>query len=116
MSGILAALALLVPSGGHSLFRCRMDQIVRASCCCPMDGSANAGAASGDCCDRMQVHISASLSKGHATVEVDEAASLLDDLPHLTAPLYACVLAPREPVGPPVAGPPLILLKRSLLI
>ena len=106
-------------AGAYALLCCRIENVVRAKCCCPQQ-AAPEGAPDvlrrGRCCS----------DGAHAAPRAEMATAKPDDLarpiPAVAAYAAAAHTAFREIMPAPArpmrraAGPPLLLLKHSLLI
>ncbi len=120
---LMLILAFADPWSSYSLFRCGDDPIARRSCCCPMihhESETPAGgvrAVQGCCCEIETVLIAPAESEaarfdaGKTSVFVATFVMPFG-IEAARAPLEPAPVA-REPRG---AGPPIILLKRSLQI
>lgn len=119
------ALLLLVSLPAEAMLRCRIDGLLRPTCCCPHEDeseSANATPAlkAQDCCQR-EVTDSKPVPVASAQPETREVSHLIAVA--LAAPSVP-VLAPpadrpgwvAQRYGPAREGPPLVLLKHAFLI
>lgn len=122
-----ALLVLVVVFAGrwssYTLFRCRMDSIVRRACCCPPAESRSGAPArdvmvvSDSCCDVKTVTVGPTIAKAagrDAGRHFDTLAPLV-----LVASLAPAIRSDDLPTVRERArgsGPPLILLNCSLLI
>jgi hypothetical protein len=127
-----AALALLVPllflNGGsaRALYRCVFDNVARVECCCPPSARPRSVEVEGPTLSRASC---CELEQPRAGVHA-QARPERSDISQLRAPV-AALSAPRLDLASrlavqtsqrlnagldPPLGPPLILLKRSLLI
>jgi len=123
LAALAPALLLLVSLPAQAMLRCRIDGLLRPTCCCPhQDESESATPAikAQDCCQR-EVRESKPLPVAVARPENRE-------ITHLTAVALAAPSVPAlaPPVdrsdwawqryGPAREGPPLVLLKHAFLI
>jgi hypothetical protein len=119
---VVPALLLLVCLPGETMLRCRVDGLLRSTCCCAHQGerqTSGPAVSARECCD----------PEVNANVRpVAEAAAPAEQGLTFTA-AAAVPVAPIAFVAPPVerwgstqgggpagVGPPLVLLKSSLLI
>jgi hypothetical protein len=121
----LAALVLLLPAllvagagHGYAGYRCRLDRVLRTSCCCPGSDEesprdSHAVIAKACCCDREVVSLSAPPSHTEDQAHGVPVAPLqVSPLP----PLLRLASSLPLPVVNTGVGPPILLLKSSLLI
>ena len=117
-------LLVYLPAQAMSMMRCRIDGLLRPTCCCPHEGereSAGPEMKAQDCCDRVV--------PPETQAPTAEAARPADrQLSHLASAALATPVAPA--LAPPIAsrdrraqrhgpareGPPLVLLKHAFLI
>jgi hypothetical protein len=105
-------------ASAFSLYRCRHDQIARARCCCPpsqADDSATPTLTRAVCCDVQTVQVTrapstTSDSQGQPALLHAALASFV------VLPLPRVAAMPRAPLTRAAIGPPILLLKQSLLI
>lgn len=125
MAGLAPALLLLVSLPAEAMLRCRIDGLLRPTCCCPHESereSANATPAlkAPDCCQR-EVRDSKPVPVATARPENREVSHLIavalaaPSLPALAPPADRPGWAAQR-YGPAREGPPLVLLKHAFLI
>jgi hypothetical protein len=121
---VLLPLLLLNTGSVRTLYRCVFDQVARTHCCCPTAARpqrlADGPIAKPSCCnaERSQAGTPAQarLDRGDAMqLRAPVATLTLADLYAFLRPAVARPGPVNGALGPP-PGPPLILLKRSLLI
>jgi hypothetical protein len=118
----LLLLAVYLP--GQTLLRCRIDGLVRPSCCCPQEQKSQGSdpvIKAQDCCDREvtateRPAIEAAGAAGRDLVWASAVATI-------TTPSIGLVASPAERSawawqrhGPAREGPSLVLLKHAFLI
>lgn len=124
---VAAMLPLLLLEGGtaSALYRCLHDGVARTTCCCPSDASSSKAppaALTEACCCKIE-RSSPAPRQAQARLESTSTSwpsapvAILVPLVSLDHPNAAISTAlSRAGLDPPYARPPLILLKRSLLI
>lgn len=116
-------LLLLVCLPGETLLRCRIDGLLRSTCCCPQKAesqSAGPVVKAADCCNTevTQKARPAAETAGPTNrdlVQVVRAIFVLSSLPSL-APRIDGVDRAWQRRGPAPEGPPIVLLKHAFLI
>ena len=116
-------LLLLVYLPGETLLRCRIDGMLRSTCCCPHKAeseSAGPVVKAADCCNT-EITQSSRLTAVAANpahrdlVQIATAGIIAAPLPSLTLPAERLDRAWQRH-GPAREGPPLVLLKHAFLI
>jgi len=125
VAGLAPALLLLVSLPAEAMLRCRIDGLLRPTCCCPHENeseSATPALKAQDCCQRevtdgKPVPVAAARPEdrevNHLTAVALAAPSVaaLAPLPSIVRPGWAA-----QRYGPAREGPPLVLLKHAFLI
>jgi hypothetical protein len=116
-------LLLLVYLPGETLLRCRIDGLLRSTCCCPQkteSESAGPVVKAADCCNaevtqnaRPAAEVARPMNRGH--VQVATTTFVVPSLPSL-APTIARIDRTAQRFGPAREGPPIVLLKHAFLI
>jgi hypothetical protein len=122
-AALAPVLLLLVYLPGETLLRCRIDGMLRQSCCCPHKAeseSAGSVVKAADCCNTevTQSTRQAAVATNQAhrdLVQVATAATVAVPLPSLASPIERLDRAWKR-YGPAREGPPLVLLKHAFLI
>ena len=117
------SLLLTVALPSETLLRCRMDGLLRSSCCCPADKgppSPMPVAKAQDCCEReVTVSQRSAAEPGRRVAEDFVAVTIAALAPALTLATDSganrAVPVPNSH-GPPRDGPSLVLLKHAFLI
>jgi hypothetical protein len=111
---------LLVGAVAHAatLYRCRMDGVVRTSCCCPPDDAADQAQSVKDASCCTVEHVKPVQAPTTTSPRKDEALSLAVTL---SSPLVAIAPTPRIILLAPTearsrVGPPILEIKNSRLI
>ena len=120
--GALALLPMLLFASvghGYAVYRCRVDLVARASCCCPTNGeeqrqNRDATVAQACCCDREVVSFTRPAS--HTEHRPLDAPVGHVVVPTWTPPPPSVVSRVRARVAWFAVGPPIVLLKSSFLI
>jgi hypothetical protein len=122
-AALAPVLLLLVYLPGQTMLRCRIDGLLRPTCCCPQgdaDEPTGPVVKAQDCCDPEVAQSDrppavASRPSDHGAAP--EAAVAIDFVPALavTPPTEALRRAAQRH-GPAREGPPIVLLKRAFLI
>ena len=115
-------LLLLVYLPGETLLRCRIDGLLRPTCCCPQKPEAeSAGPAvkAADCCNTEVTQNARPTAEAAPPTNRD----LVQVATAVVAPSSLSLASPLEAGdrdwqrhGPPREGPPLVLLKHAFLI
>jgi hypothetical protein len=116
-------LLLLLYLPGETMLRCRIDGMLRASCCCPHKAATESSGPvvkAADCCDQeatqsTRLTVVATIPANHDLVQVATAAIVAAPLPSLASPIERLDRAWQRH-GPAREGPPLVLLKHAFLI
>jgi hypothetical protein len=118
-------LLLLVYVPAETLLRCRIDGLLRSTCCCPQKAPAEAESAgpvvkAADCCDQeaRQSTRQTVVATNPAPRDLGQAATASTVAAPL--PLFASSIERPDCAwqrhGPAREGPPLVLLKHAFLI
>ena len=116
-------LLLLVYLPGQLMLRCRMDGLLRPSCCCsyPNDAQKSGPALKAqDCCDREMTGSERPLADAARRTAPEASGAIAAVLP-VSTPFFDLAgrnrsLRPWQAQGPPRGGPALVLLKHAFLI
>jgi hypothetical protein len=117
-SVVVLAMLFASTASAYSLFRCRYDAVARTSCCCPAEEIQPPAATSisrACCCDIETIQVvRAPSTTNHSFVQPFIVTATLVDWNPLVAPRARRFAS----YGPEYAahGPPLLLVKQSLLI
>lgn len=123
-AALAPVLLLLVYLPAQAMMRCRIDGLLRPTCCCPHDAdkeSAGPEMKAQDCCDRVvprETQRPTAEAARPADRELSHAAMIalaLPIAPGLGAPIERRDGAAQRQ-GPAREGPPLVLLKHAFLI
>jgi len=122
-AALAPVLLLLVYLPGETMLRCRIDGMLRQSCCCPHKAATeDAGPVvkAADCCEQEVTQgtrtTAVAASAAHRDlVEVAVAAIVVAPLPSFAPPTERLDRAWQRH-GPAREGPPLVLLKHAFLI
>jgi hypothetical protein len=122
-AALAPVLLLLVYLPGETLLRCRIDGMLRRSCCCPHEAATeDAGPVvkAADCCDQeitqsTRVPAMAANPAPRDLVQVAAAAIVAPPLPAYASAIERADLAWQRH-GLARKGPPLVLLKHAFLI
>ena len=124
VAALAPVLLLLVYLPGETMLRCRIDGMLRQSCCCPHKAAPeDAGPAvkAADCCDKELAQstrltaVATTPASHRDLVQVATAAIGAAPLPSLASPIERLDRASQRH-GPAREGPPLVLLKHAFLI
>jgi hypothetical protein len=116
-------LLLLVYLPAETMMRCRMDGLLRPSCCCPPKAApAPSGPVvkAADCCNPEIAQSTRPAAEAvrpadHDPAQFEATAFVAASLPLLTSPIGRLDRAWQRH-GPAREGPPLVLLKHAFLI
>jgi hypothetical protein len=117
-------LLLLVYLPAQAMLRCRVDGMLRPTCCCPHQGeseSASPAIKAQDCCERQAAAdtrpgtAAAAQPENRALAHMTAVALAASALPGLAPPIERPDWAWQR-YGPAREGPPLVLLKHAFLI
>ena len=123
VTALAPVLLLLVYLPGETLLRCRIDGLLRQTCCCPHENERqDSGPAlkGQDCCDQEMTGSERPVVDAARRDGLDVPSAVAVSLPASTASFD--LAAPDRPArtwqaqGPPRDGPPLVLLKHAFLI
>ncbi len=115
-------LLLLVYLPGEMMLRCRIDGLLRPTCCCPREAEAESSGPvvkAADCCDREVTQSTRLTAEAARPANRDlvqlATATLASSVPSLASPIERLDRAWRAH-DPPREGPPIVLLKHAFLI
>jgi hypothetical protein len=123
VTALAPVLLLLVYLPGETMLRCRMDGLLRSTCCCPdekQDQDSGPAFKAQNCCDQEITGSERPVVEAARRSAPDVPLAVAIALPVSTASLD--LATPDRPVrtwqaqGPPRNGPPLVLLKHAFLI
>jgi hypothetical protein len=116
-------LVLLVYLPGQTMLRCRIDGLLRSTCCClheDEDQSSGPVVKAQDCCDPQASESARPTAEAahpatYDLASISTSAVAVATIAHLTAPI-AELRRGAQRHGPAREGPPIVLLKHSFLI
>lgn len=123
MAALAPALLLLVCLPAQAMLRCRIDGLLRPTCCCPHQEesqTATPAVKAQDCCQRevtdsSPLPVAAARPENREPTEMTAVALAAPSLPAL-APVIDRPDRAAQRYGPAREGPPLVLLKHAFLI
>ena len=125
LAALAPALLLLVSLPAQAMLRCRIDGLLRPTCCCPHESereraNATPGIEAQDCCQREVTDskaptVAAAPPENREIAHLTAAALAAPSVPALAPPVDRPFWAAQR-YGPAREGPPLVLLKHAFLI
>ena len=123
LAALAPALLLLVSLPAQAMLRCRIDGLLRPTCCCPHESeseSATPVIKAQDCCERQAaddkpVTAAVAQPENRELAQMTAVALAAPSVPALAPPIDRRDRAWQR-YGPAREGPPLVLLKHAFLI
>ena len=123
LAALAPALLLLVSLPAQAMLRCRIDGLLRPTCCCPHQEeseSATPAIKAQDCCQReitetRPLPVAAARPENREITHLIAVALAAPSVPALPPSIDRPIWASQR-YGPAREGPPLILLKHAFLI